>query len=769
MKKLLLLGILLLTSFTITLAETLTVETSNITQTSATITVTGTSIQKNSSLTGLLSVVFDNGVLDIPLFTPPGSGCTANICSFPATPKTISNLTCNTSYRGNVKVLNSINNISKPIEFRTLSCSAGIRVTFDSITSSGENKALIKIRVQDTVRPSPGLNVKAEFTPIPVNPFSPTPEEQIIFSKQFGTITTASSTAERSAEKEIDISCTEGTVPKRYSVVIEATRSGTTPPVIGRSQPIQFTTELCPEPSAVTTGGGTPPVVGNNTYTFLTPLPLGENLASTSAITIGASGDGGILGILQRIFTLMLVTAIVLAVVFMIIGGARYATGDTLSGKMGGREIITNAITGLLFALLSWLLLNVVNPDLLRFTLYLPNIGKDLVRGTGSNPIGSITGGGCPVGTTDEECHRLIMEDEEDKRAALETAHININANPCASPDPNVHGCTNVGLLNDATLANIIKVKTECNCAITITGGTEYWLHSSGGNHKRFIALDLSIGGNALDTFIRSKQSRGSSSGCNERYEYSGLLFCDEQIAGNPPHWHVDTISTSGGGTTGGELIKFENIGKNDLGVWGKASRQQISESEIGALASSARVRTWYAEVQRVAGINSKILAAIIMVESSGDPTKVRIEPDGRKSCGLGQLLTDTAKRLDTTLTNKSVEEICTALKEPNYNIRLSNQYYNSLPGNFKTKVATYNGGGCVQVAGESDCRGGATGTSVNCSGLARFECPWDSSGCYEPSRPNDRPTNTSCAVNTGYEVTRFYVDKVKKISDQLR
>lgn len=519
--------------------------------------------------------------------------------------------------------------------------------------------------------------------------------------------------------------------------------------------------------------GGTTQTTGNNVYEFLTPLPLGEGLTPQDSVIIGAAGEtsqNGILGILQRIFTIMLVVAIILAVVFMIIGGARYATGDSLGSKMGGKEIITNAITGLLFALLSWLLLNIINPDLLRFTLSIPNIGNKLTQGT-STPVGgptnTIPGEGCPVGTTVEECYRLIMLDEPSKRSALNAANININASPCASPDPNTFGCTNIGLLSSATLANIIKVKNECNCAITITGGTEYWLHSDGGNHKKFIALDLSLNSAQLNTFIRSKQSRGRSGVCSERFEYSGLLFCNEDIAGNQPHWHVDTVAT-GGGTTSGSLIKFENIGVGNNGVWGKAGGQPITGAQVTALVSSARVKGWYPEVQRVAGTNSKVLAAIIMVESSGDPTKVRTEPDGRKSCGLGQLLTDTAKRLDPTLRNKSVEEICTALKEPNYNIRLSNQHYNSLPGNFKAKVAAYNGGSCVQVAGEPDCRGGATGTSANCSGLMRFECPWDSNGCYDPTKPNDAPTNISCVVNTGYEVTRFYVDKVKKISDQL-
>lgn len=518
--------------------------------------------------------------------------------------------------------------------------------------------------------------------------------------------------------------------------------------------------------SAVTGGSNNEPIEpGDNTYVFLTPLPLGEGLASQDSVVIGAVGDGGILGILQRIFTLLLITAIVLAVVFMIIGGARYATGDTLSGKMGGRQIITNAITGLLFALLAWLLLNIVNPDLLRFTLSIPSIGQKLTKGTGNTSENSntVTGEGCDSDISDEECFDLITADEPTKRAALAAAKIDINVGPC--PRFGASGCTNVGLLSETTLNNLIQVKEDCNCAVKITGGTEYWLHGSGGNHKKFIAVDLDINNRDFNTFIRSKKSLGSSSVCNGRFEYKGLLFCDENIAGNPPHWHVDTVTGSGSGpTTSGGPIKFENIGVGNNGVWGKASRQQITTSEISALVNAARSKSWYGDLT---GPNAKILAAIIMVESSGDPTKVRTEPDGRKSCGLGQILTETAKGLDSSLRGKSVEEICTELKNPSYNIRLANQLYNSQSGEFKKKVAAYNGGGCSDTAGES-CSRAAVAPSQNCDGLMRFECPWDSDGCYDKAKPNDRPSNTSCQVNTGYEVTRFYVDKVKKISDQL-
>lgn len=512
----------------------------------------------------------------------------------------------------------------------------------------------------------------------------------------------------------------------------------------------------------VDNNGGAPEITATDRYTFLTPLPLGEGLTSQDSIIIGTAGDAGILGILQRIFTLMLIAAVVLAVVFMIIGGARYATADKVGGVQGGREIITNAITGLLFALFAWLLLNIINPDLLRFTITLPNIGKALTPG-GNTPEGNIiTGEGCGADVSKEECFALITADEARVRALLASGGITINKEPCSRPD--VGDCTNVGLLSNTTSNRLLVVKADCvavnpQCEMVITGGTEYWLHSEGGNHKQFTAVDLRIGGASFDTFIKTKeQVQPTPNFCNEAFYYKGLRFCNEK--GSPAHWHVDTIGTNSGGSSNtGGLLKFENIGANNLGVWGKASGQPMTITDAKALANGARSKSWYTEVQRVAGNDAKTLTAIIMVESTGNPDATRTEPNGSKSCGLGQILTETAKGLDASLRTKSVEEICTKLKEPNYNIRLSYQYYRGFSGDFKKKVAAYNGGVENQ---------GATGVSQNCSGLMRFECPWDSSGCYDKTKPNDKPSNTSCTVNTGYEVTRFYVDKVKKVADQL-
>lgn len=514
------------------------------------------------------------------------------------------------------------------------------------------------------------------------------------------------------------------------------------------SPEITFSTADCPP--ATTGGTPPPPEEGDNVYTFLTPLPLGDNLDTVSSVVIGAAGDGGILGVLQRIFTIMLVAAIVLAVVYMIIGGARYATGDSLGSKMGGKEVITNAIKGLLFALLAWLLLNIINPDLLRFTISIPNIGKGSTQGTGATPTGSITGGGCPVADTDEECFAKIKADEERVRGILREAGITIERGDTACARFGQTACTTVGLLNEATLANIIKVKTDCDCAIIITGGTEYWLHGSGGNHKRFIALDLKIGGTALDTFIRSKQSQGRSRVCNARFQYSGLLFCDEQIAGNPPHWHVDTVG--GGGGTSGEpvLFTFPRINIRGHIIPGRGSVYgpgEISNKITNPAMTALRPRV--AAAVSGQGIDFKLFYALIAQESGGNPQA----GSGAGACGVAQLLPGTARPLDPSLAGLSDSAVCTALKDSvDLSLRVGVKYLKKgfqEGGDSKNALAYYNGGPDAIV------------DSNNCPGRKAYECPWDASGYYNRTNPTGEPLKAledRSHINTGFSETRFYV-----------
>jgi|SRR3989338_3241251 len=144
-------------------------------------------------------------------------------------------------------------------------------------------------------------------------------------------------------------------------------------------------------------------------------------------------------------------------------------------------------------------------------------------------------------------------------------------------------------------------------------------------------------------------------------------------------------------------------------------------------------------------------LQAIMAIESNGAPGAV--SPAG--AVGLMQILPSTALRLDPRgLEGLSPEQIIEKLKDPDYNMKLGvlnyAQDYKYFNGDFEKVTAAFNGGR------------DATNPSNDCPGLMKWQCVWDSPGCYGTSR-------TDCTPNTGYNETRNYVTNVKNILTRLR
>lgn len=75
---------------------------------------------------------------------------------------------------------------------------------------------------------------------------------------------------------------------------------------------------------------------------------------------------------LQTAYVLLLVLVISAVVFWFIVGGLEYILSDTLNSKIGGKNKLMKALLGLAIALSSFLLLNLINPDLLNFDLVLP-------------------------------------------------------------------------------------------------------------------------------------------------------------------------------------------------------------------------------------------------------------------------------------------------------------------------------------------------------------------------------------------------------------
>lgn len=101
----------------------------------------------------------------------------------------------------------------------------------------------------------------------------------------------------------------------------------------------------------------------NTSDTIIPPPPLEDfYLAPLPGFSQGQSSDLG--GFLRSLFTLLIVIAGILAFIMIVIGAITYATADAISGKSSGKEMIQDAILGLVLALGAWIILNTINPNL---------------------------------------------------------------------------------------------------------------------------------------------------------------------------------------------------------------------------------------------------------------------------------------------------------------------------------------------------------------------------------------------------------------------
>lgn len=183
--------------------------------------------------------------------------------------------------------------------------------------------------------------------------------------------------------------------------------------------------------------------------------------------------------------------------------------------------------------------------------------------------------------------------------------------------------------------------------------------------------------------------------------------------------------------------------------------------SRVAAISSSGSLQTDIANAAAAAGISDpddvNTLRALISQESSNCTNRTGPATDYGTAYGCGQLLVSTARELDPSLRGLSDSEVAARLRDDNaYNLTLSARYYNQLlnryGGDTDLALAAYNGGYS------------ANEPSRDCPGLRRWQCVWDSPGCYGTSR-------TDCARNEGpnsYAQTRHYVSNINAIADGL-
>jgi len=193
---------------------------------------------------------------------------------------------------------------------------------------------------------------------------------------------------------------------------------------------------------------------------------------------------------------------------------------------------------------------------------------------------------------------------------------------------------------------------------------------------------------------------------------------------------------------------KLPQAGTQPLGGTPTLGTKEI-DARLAKTAPYASQNCSYAEQANIDNCNAT--RAVMAMESAGNP-----KAQEGNSRGLMQVEPATARQMDPSLRNLSDAQIQSLLvNNPDKNMELGNKYYGQLYtkyGDYDLTTAAYNGG---TKANEP---------SKDCPGLHKWECVWDSPGCYGTGK-------TDCKRNEGvdsYEPTRKYVPNVRAARERL-
>ena len=283
-------------------------------------------------------------------------------------------------------------------------------------------------------------------------------------------------------------------------------------------------------PSVAPTTTPPPSVLLNNSgsseysetgYTPLAQLPGLE--------TLDFEADCPLADYINIVTEILIGIIVVICVVKLVLGGLEYITSESISGKANGKESIINGFAGLIIALSAYIVLNTINPTLLNLCPEIKN--KSLTAE--DIPQKAINGyyGNGKYKANDP------WDDKIGKKATLPVG-VGLNNKECEYIGES--NCTSTRGL-DTSVIN--KIASECaktnnkNCNITITGGTENWLHSANGTHRPGSStIDLS------PTADVNKYITGNSNPPKSELQKTkdGITYYyHKNSVGDGYHWHV--------------------------------------------------------------------------------------------------------------------------------------------------------------------------------------------------------------------------------------
>lgn len=160
----------------------------------------------------------------------------------------------------------------------------------------------------------------------------------------------------------------------------------------GNSEPVVLT-PTDPSVTPSTPGEG-------ETYKLLAPLPMFGTEFNASGKSFG--------DYLSIMFTFFVSFAGVLAVVMLIFGGIQYMSTDSLSGTESGRSKMYQAIFGLIIVLASYVILNTVNPNLVKFNFSIQGQTIEIAETADDGSTLNVQYSG--TGTCPQDCVDLLPE-----------------------------------------------------------------------------------------------------------------------------------------------------------------------------------------------------------------------------------------------------------------------------------------------------------------------------------------------------------------------
>jgi hypothetical protein len=190
--------------------------------------------------------------------------------------------------------------------------------------------------------------------------------------------------------------------------------------------------------------------------------------------------------------------------------------------------------------------------------ILLSDVGLGALRGGGvvsggggqisPTPTGPLPTGACRRSTcTVTDLPRVTGAADDSVRRDLGAGGVSVNVRACSSIGQ--RECTNVGGMPPEVVSMLKSLKAACGCSVIVSGGTEWWSHSTHG--PGILAVDLQIPqinsipnlNDPLYVYLKSQTSLGSSNICHTAVTWSGWKFCDEKsgatVNSTKRHWHV--------------------------------------------------------------------------------------------------------------------------------------------------------------------------------------------------------------------------------------